>query len=623
SLNITMGFPLADSQIADLIRCIFSLHENVERFKTGGHNNLRFYYKDVFDLLHHPYAPYLLPVKERAMGLIEDIKGHNRMMVSFDELADNFKGSEFEKIFWYTEDLREYLDSLLALVEALRIHFLKLSRSKEKDMSVDIEMLFHIANTLKSLQNIALESGTGDLQVRSFRKLLTEAIRAIRIPFDGEPVRGLQIMGMIETRCLDFKNVIILSMNESIFPTNKTPNSYIPFEMRKEFLTTHKEKESISAYLFYRLLQRSENVFLLYNTESDELGGGEKSRFILQLQYELKQVNNRVVINDLVYSVDPPPPIADDEINIEKDDALMTPFIKNLTEYGISPSAINTYINCSLQYYFRYLAKMREKDDIEESIEAATLGSAVHFVLENLYKELPDGILTEEFIEDTARNKPRIRELLHESFAKRFEGESLKRGKNYLLYRVALKLVEEFLKQEKRNIKALNETGSDMRLVMLEKEMAKPVQVRGHDIVIRGKVDRVEVSEGLINVADYKTGTPVGSSIKTDDVAMFVTDPKYGKAMQLLTYAWLYWKTNGSRKMPLRSGIYWLREITRGFDPLKMDKEELISNDTLLQFEEVLKSVLGELLNPEIPFSKTKDIDRCIHCEFIRICRRD
>ena|ERR1019366_1068270 len=151
--------------------------------------------------------------------------------------------------------------------------------------------------------------------------------------------------------------------------------------------------------------------------------------------------------------------------------------------------------------------------------------------------------------------------------------------------------------------------------------MAKPLSVRGYEVQIRGKVDRVEWSNNTINIADYKTGTP--SPIKSDEVALFATDPKYGKAMQLLTYAWLYWKTNDSKSMNLRSGIYWLRESTKGFDPLKMNGDDRITNDIFFEFEEVLKNVLGELLNTEIPFSKTKDITRCEHCEFVRICRRD
>jgi ATP-dependent helicase/nuclease subunit B len=621
ALNISMGYPLKESPIAELFRSLFSLHENVERFKTNRKNKLRFYYKDIFDLFHHPYTAYLVSEKRVVSDFLEDIRHYNRMIISDEELKSKF-GNGADKLFWYTDDVSEFLKGLADLIEALRVPFLQLTELKEKDMSVDLELLFHVNNTVTNLQNILVHSATG-LSVQSLRKLLMEEIRNVRIPFDGEPVRGLQMMGMIETQCLDFKNVIVVSMNEGIFPSGKTQHSYIPYEMRKEFLTTHKEKDAYSAYLFYRLLQRAENVYLLYNTESDEMGGGERSRFILQLQHELNQANPKAVINDLVYSVDPPPPLPDDEIRITKDELLIEKFMKSNAEFGISPSAINTYINCSLQYYFRYIAQLREQEEVEESIEAATLGTAVHYVLENIYADVINKPATSAFVDGLRKNKELIDHLLLKSFSERFDGESLKHGKNYLLYRVCLKLIDEFLKQEKTHLTTLESMGQQMKVLLLEQAMQYHIQVGNYNIKLKGKVDRVEESNGIISIADYKTGTPHGSVIKGDDINLFSTDPKYAKAMQLLTYAWMYWRSTGSPDIKLRSGIYWLRDMSKGLDSLKIDNDDRVTKDVLLQFEDVLRNVLAELLNTEIPFVKTKEIERCAHCEFVKICRRD
>jgi len=622
ALNISMGYPLRESPIAELLRSLFSLHENVERFKSKRKNQLRFYYKDIFDLFHHPYSAYLVPDKQVVSDFVEDIRHYNRMLVSEDELKQKFAGSQVDKLFWYTNDTGEFLNRLAGLIDALRITFLEFTQTKEKDLSVDLELLFYVNNSVTNLRN-SLAHNTSGLTIQSVRKLLLEDMRNVRIPFDGEPVRGLQMMGMIETQCLDFKNVIVVSMNEGIFPSGKTQHSYIPYEMRKEFLTTHKEKDAYSAYLFYRLLQRTENVYLLYNTESDEMGGGEKSRFILQLQHELKLVNPKAVINDLVYSVDPPAPLPEEEIVISKDDALLQKFIKDNETFGISPSAINTYINCTLQYYFRYIAQLREQDDVEESIEAATLGTAVHFVLENVYADVVDKPVTPEFIESVMQNRKRIDQLLQESFSKRFEGDSLKHGKNYLLYRVCLKLVDEFLKKEKEQMKLLDAKGHAMKILMLEKSLQHHVQVGEHNIKIKGKVDRVDESNNVISIADYKTGTPHGSKIISDDITLFSSDPQYAKAMQLLTYAWMFWRSTGSKDIQLRSGIYWLRDTSKGFDSLKMDDDERINRNVLQAFEEVLRKVLSELINPEVPFTKTIEVERCAHCEFIKICGRE
>ncbi len=621
AINVSMGFPLKDSLISVLLKALFSLHDNIERFHSKKKSSLRFYYNDVFDLLHHPYTDYLIPDKKTVSSFIERVRHRNRVVIGYKELSEIFKQTEFEKLFWYTDDVTEYLNKLLTLIDALRFHFLTLTQNKEKDLSVDIELLFHFNSVLKNLQNVISEN-QHEINVTPLRKLLSEIIRPLRVPFEGEPVQGLQMMGIMETQCLDFKNVVIVSMNEGIFPTAKKQNSYIPYEMRKEFLSTHREKDAVAAYLFYRLLQRAENVFLIYNTESDELGGGEKSRFVMQLQHELQRANKNAVIKDLVYSVDPPPAVPEDAISIIKDEVLMKKLVDNLSDYGISPSAINTYINCSLQYYLRYVAGLREKDDVEESIEAATLGSAVHYVLENLYKESIGKNLSPTFIENILKDKPKTDNLLRQAFAERFDHENLSQGKNYLLYRVCLKLIDEFLKQEKNNLKLLEDSGSSLKLIMLEKEMLQPLQIGTHEIKIRGKVDRVEESNNIISIADYKTGTPTGSTIKSDDIKLFATDPKYAKGMQLLTYAWLYWRSNNAPDIMIRSGIYWLRQITQGFDALQLDGSDIITRDILLQFEDVLKNVLGELLNPEVPFSKTNEIERCAHCEFAEICRR-
>ncbi len=622
ALNISMGYPLNDSAIAELLKSLFSLHENVERFRGSG-KQLRFYYRDVFDLLHHPYGAYLMPDKKTITAFIAKAQERNQVVISYDELSLVFAGTEYAHLFWHTEDIKEYLRNLLKLIEALRVHFLKLSRSKKKDLTVDIELLYRVNGILNNLLNIIAQDKL-QLSVKSLRKLLLENIRSVRIPFDGEPVRGLQIMGLLETRSLDFKNVIILSMNEGIVPSSRQERTFVPYEMRKEFLSTYHQKEANTAYLFYRILQRAENVYLLYNTESDELGGGERSRYLLQLQHELKKANVNAVINDYIYSVDPPPPIPDDAISIGKDEELLGNLRQSLKEKGISPSALNTYINCSLQYYFRYIANLREKEDIEENMEAATLGSAVHDVLEKLYGDAVGKNLDAAMVETMLKDKNALEQLLKASFEKRFSEESLKRGKNYLLYRVSLKLISEFLKQEKKSLEMLSDSGSEMKLLMLEGKMEQGLDVGGEQLKVAGKVDRVEESNGIVSVADYKTGTPLSSSIKSDDVALFASEPKYAKAMQLLTYAWLFWKNHGSPEgMRLRSGIYWLRDITKGFDPLKTDRDDIITRDTLLQFERVLTGVLAEIVNPNVPFKKATDIDRCVYCEFSQICRRN
>ncbi|MFN8286119.1 MAG: PD-(D/E)XK nuclease family protein [Chitinophagales bacterium] len=621
AMNVSMGLPLNNTPFAELLKIVFSLQENAERFSKN--DNLRFYHRDVFDMLQHAYTEFLLPDKKPVADFISRMKRFNRMVISRKELVQAFGEELSGLLFWNTNVVDEYLANVNALIEKFKSVFTAKEEPEAAEFAEDLEWLSYFKEIGDKIG--AAVKGGEQITVQAMRKLLIEHIRWQVVPFEGEPVRGLQLMGILESRAIDFKNVIILSMNEGIFPASKTQPTYIPYEMRKEFLSTHLERDATAAYLFYRLMQRAENVYLLYNTEPDELGGGEKSRFILQLQHEWKEKNAAVDIKEYVYSVDPPVALADDLIGIEKTPELLQPMVNNLADYGISPSAINTYINCSLQYYFKYVAKLREQDDIEESMEASTLGSAVHHVLENIYADVKGKALDIAFVEEAARNKKRIDDLLREFFKGRFDDESLRKGKNYLLYRVCGKLIDEFFKQEKRTLALLEDSGMNMLIDMLENEMAHTVEVNGVHLKIKGKVDRVERVGEVIHVADYKTGSAIGSKIETEDMLGLADDPKFAKAMQLLCYAWLYWKGNStdSTSLQIRSGIYWLRDSAKGFDTLKIGSSDALGPEVILQFEETLKKVLGDLVNPQLPFTKTIHVERCVNCEFVRICRRN
>lgn len=621
ALNVSMGLSLNHTPIAELIKIIFNLQDNIERFGKRGGKETRYYHRDVSDLLRHPYSKYLVPNTKAINTFIEKMKYYNRVVVREKELKEAFSESQYEKLFWYTDDVKQLLSKLLDLIEALRAGF---ATDTENDKSFDVEWLYQAYTVINNLHKVVNDSGR-ELSTASLRKVLLEHFRSRTVPFEGEPVKGLQLLGILETRAVDFKNVIVLSMNDGIFPTSKIQSTYIPFEMRKAYLTTHEDKDALAAYTFYRLLQRAENVHLLYNTEADELGGGEKSRFMLQLQHELREKNPNAVLTEYVYSVDPPAALAEDEIVVVKDEAVITKLWNN-ADYGISPSAINTYINCTLQYYMRYVAGLREQDEIEESMEASTLGSAVHSVLENLYREVIGTNLTIADVQRWIADKPRIDALLKEYFKDRFDDESLRQGRNYLLFRVCKKLVQEFLKQELRNLQLLDDTGGAMQVLLLESNMKQALTIQGRPVHVSGNVDRVEKVGDVIHVADYKTGSATGSKISADELDGLLADPKYAKAMQLLNYAWLYWKSlpgDSAATLQVRSGIYWLRDSAKGFDTLKLGSDDVLKQQALQQFEQTLEKLFGELFDATVPFRKTAFVERCSNCEFARICRRD
>lgn len=619
AVNITMGLSIAGSNASSFIEIIFRLFENAQRYKTKA-NTLRFYYKDVFEFLQHNFFRLLFP-KVQTENFVEKMKTQNRVVISSEEIISAL-GNDVSSIFFIGETAIEFAEFLSSLISNLLHRLIREVQSGRKIFVSEAEITFRLHKIINNTKNIFKEKN--EISIKTYIALLRENFRSERVPLEGDPVQGLQIMGLHESRSLDFKNVIILSANEGILPSGKSMNTYIPFEMRAEFLTTYKERDANTAYLFYRLFQKAENIFLLYNTEPDELGGGEQSRFILQLEEEMKFPNTS--IEDLTFAVDPPASIGETEIKIQKSEEVMKKLLKLLTEYGMSPSALNTYINCTLQYYFRYVTGLRKEDDMEENLEASTIGSAVHHALEKIYEEKKGKTVEADFILTQSKNKKRIEDLVCEHLCERFDNESLTSGKNLLLFKVCVKLTEEFLKHEAEYLKQLNEAGSNLKIESLEEKLTSEIDIGGSKILVNGRVDRIESINDVIQIADYKTSTrskkiPVLDEEVWDELFL---NPDYSKPVQLLVYAWLFSKQQNEKDISLRSGIYWLKSDDKILETLQTEKgNDIINAETILRFENKLKELLEELLNTSVPFTKTEDSTRCKFCEFAGICQRN
>ncbi len=618
TVNITMGLNIAGSNAASWMEIVFRLFENSKRYqsKSGAQ---RFYYKDVFELLQHNFFRLLFS-KTHTEDFVEKMKTQNRILIRREEILEAL-GEEINVLFFEGEDAFKYAAFLQSIVSTLLDKLIQQARKGNSSLATEVEITYRLLSIITSTQTIFAHGN--QVSIKTFISLLRANFQTERVALEGDPVQGLQIMGLQETRGLDFKNVIILSANEGILPSGKNMSTYIPYELRREFLTTHKERDAITAYLFYRLFHKAENIFLLYNTEADELGGGEKSRFILQLQQELDVPN--IQIEDLIFAIDPPAALGDQEINISKNEEVMEKLMTLLTKSGMSPSALNSYINCTLQYYFRYIAGLREQEDMEENIEASTIGSAVHFALEKIYEEKKGSVIEPSFIEAQLKNTGRIEALVKEHLRERFDNESLSSGKNLLLYKVCVKLIEEFLKHEVVYLQELSDSGSQIKIEMLEEKLVSSISINGNKITINGRIDRMESIDQIIHIADYKTSNKSTIPILNDEVwEELMHDPKYSKPVQLLMYAWLYLKNNEGKDVSIRSGIYWLRDARKKLDTLRVDKSnDIIDKATILLFEDKLKSVLIELTDSSVPFSKTKDEERCQYCEFAVICGRD
>jgi RecB family exonuclease len=617
-----MGLPLSYMQLADFMRHISDMQNNASVSASSG--TKRFYHRDVIALIQHTYFRLLSHHAESIPEAVRYIRSNNKITVTKTELLDWFKEDKelIDILFHKSGKAGEYIDQLIRIIDLLGQRLSALRANGNTEIDTDLEVLYWLRKVVTNLQQqLSVFEPVWD--IKAIQKLIDNELRNTRLPFESDKAEGLQVMGIMETRCLDFKNVVILSMNEGIFPSGKSLSTFFPYDLRRGgTMTTHRERDSVAAYLFYRLMQRSENVYLVYNTESDLLGGGEKSRFILQIQHEFKRFpkirmrERNFVLGAEVAQVEHP-------ILIEKNEGVQTLLKTYLSEKGLSPTALNTYINCSLQFYFKNILGLREQDDIEESLEASTIGTAVHYALEHIYRDVLNKPLQISYLKGVLSNTDGIGKLIKEYLSERFEDESLKQGKNYLLYNVCKSLVINFLKNEIKRVEALSEDGKTVTVTLLEQKLEQRLKLGGYDIYIHGNTDRVEQVGGVTGIADYKTGDSKKGKVKIDDMALLRSSPEYSKAFQLMMYAWLYRGQYGRQPAGIRSGIYWLRHADGKYESLLKDKSDLIGDSTLDSFQAILEEILTEMLSPQAHFTKTEDKDRCKFCDFVRICGRD
>lgn len=618
NLNVTMGTGISGSLCATWLETIFRLQESAHKFSKG--NSPRFYHRDVFDLLQHPFCSKMYEAK--GVGtFLAGLKKRNRVIVTEKDLQSVFEVFPKE-LFSLFDSAQRYSNFITVQMENVLSMLIGVHRSGQHLWNAEAEVAQRLLQSFAGLQQVFSKGYS--MELKSVIALMRQTIKDTKVSLEGEPVRGLQLMGLQESRALNFKNVIVLSANEGILPSGKQNRSYIPYEIRREFLTTYRERDSVTAYLFYRLLHQAENVFLLYNTEPDELGGGEKSRFILQLQNELAVTAPQVTFSECIYALEPASGSAAVPIIIPKTDEMLEKMMGIYNYSGLSPSALNTFINCSLQYYFRYVAGLREQDEMEESMDAGTIGSAVHYALEQIYKPYVGKIILPDQLKISADDRPRIESFIREHLSERFDDAGLKSGKNYLLFKVCVKLTEQFLQEEVNRISDLNKVGKQVTLKSLETELKSVLKVYGKSVQLAGRADRIDSLEGTIRIADYKT-TSVKKlkPVDADHLDELFVNPDYSKALQLFLYAWMYHTSDTSADLKLSSGIYWLKDNSKGYDFLRTPaKDSSLTAELLDIFEQKLTGKISELLSKELPFEQTHDRDRCKYCDFANICNR-
>lgn len=628
-INVTMGYPLKNTPVAGYFDLVFAMHENGLKLAQGK-ANYSFYHSDVVKLLSHAYtATALFSVSNEytIRKVLQAIQQRNIVFVGLKMLESIFVEfrceKEFEvlkRIFKHWQTPPDAIECVHYLIETLKNGIvLQQDKNDENKASLELEYLFAFTKIIKRIQVLMEQYPESVKDLKTLRSILNQIVRTSTLPFYGEPLMGLQVMGMLETRTLDFENVILLSCNEDILPSGKAVNSFIPFELKRVFgLPTYGDKDSIFSYHFYRLLQRATNIYLLYNTESDALGSGEKSRFVTQLIYELPKVNPNVTVTEQLVSM----PIinngAENKISIEKSDSVLEK-LKLKSETGFSPSLLNIYRNCSLQFYFHAIAKLKEADEVEETIGADTLGNVIHETLESFYKPFVGKKLQ---VADITEMKKKVEATTLNFFKIKYSETEVSYGKNLLTFKVALKFINNFLDAEIVNIQKAEKNGTPIIIKALEQELESDVLVGKNVVKVKGKADRIDTLGSTTRIVDYKTGLADNKELKLEDWDDIRTNVGLAKSFQLLTYAWLYQKTNPEIKENIVSGIVTFRELSAGLKTVKVNDSPNLNFEVLADFEKQLQKLLSEIFDKNLRFSQTKELDNCEYCAFKGICNR-
>ena len=588
SLNITMGYSGKNNPSQILISKLFKMHTNALSRKSESYV---FYYKDVLDILTHPLVePYA-----HSGNLVRIIKENNYTFITHQRILElNPDHSELFKLLFRKWDSGSIavLQNVSKLLLLIKENFNN-DNEEEKIAKAFVFAVFKVINKLISYYSQHRHIDNID----TLHAIYKQVIDVAEVSFEGEPLRGLQIMGVLESRVLDFDTVIVTSMNEGKFPAGKSQNSFIPYDVKNELgLPTFKEKDAIYTYHFYHLLQRAKNIYLIYNTENDGLDAGERSRFITQLEVE-KQKKHQVTF-DIYNPV--LPSTAYQPMVVPKSEAVMDR-LKEIALAGFSPSALTSYIRNPIDFYFQKILRIREVEEVEENIALNTLGTIIHETLKALYSPFIDKFIAESDLENCFK-------LLDDEVLKQFklvykEGE-IKKGRNLLAFEVAKRNVSNFLKMELDSLK----NGDAVKIIALEETYQRELNhpALPFPVLIKGNVDRIELRNGRIRIIDYKTGKVEKSNVVLKSWNGLTQELKNDKIIQVLAYAFMFEKEAGD--IPIEVGIISFKNLKSGFLPFGFKEEKelnnTVTNEILKNYLEEIVILLNEIFNMNVPFEE-------------------
>jgi CRISPR/Cas system-associated exonuclease Cas4 (RecB family) len=577
--NVTMGFPAHDTVTGSFIRTLYDLY-------SLNPSSDEFYSRLLLPVLTHPGIPPLY--KERAAMLHQIILEKQLYRIT----AQQVKEALLDELLIIGD--QSATGVLMHLCQILKLNAESESGFESKVAAFIYEQLSGLKPSFEELEK--------EMDFLSAWKVVLKIIKSLRIPFSGEPVAGIQILGMLETRALDFDRLIILSVNEGVLPANAVNPSFIPYSFRKAFgLPVAEQHDAVYAYHFYRLLQRAGEVHLIYDTEGKKFTGGEMSRFAAQLLYEAEKKSNgkcKVSHQVMVASLEMG---KDEKIVISKSESMMTDFINTYSAGGriLSASALTAYIACKLRFYFRYIAGLKEPDEFSEVPGAEVLGNLLHFAMEYLYGDKKQ--ISHDEINDM---KNRIEQALDVAFQKVMKTDKPEiTGFHFLNRQIVKRLVKNVLETDSQRIPFSIE-GTERNLV---------TEING-SLRAGGVIDRIQKKDGVLEILDYKSG----KAKLTVEMEKIFTDPDYKASFQMFFYVMLVKKH--LKEQAVKAGLYIMHEWSGEISFL--NEGGLIGDSLSEEFESRLQNMVNEILDYHVPFTQTEERQRCRFCAYAAICKR-
>ena len=618
-MQVTMGFPYSTCILNQFLQHLFVFQKNIRN------NNKGIYFWSLVRLLNSELIKIIF-TKEELKHLF-NWKNENIKKSAYYISTEDFESlKEHHDIYDFlcliSPKWNSNTDCISSIKSLLKAIYKKVKiNDKTNFISNQISVAGRIINKIEKLLNKYEDI----IQIADIENLYRQSSSEMTINLKGD-YGGLQIMGLLETRNLDFKTVHILSVNEGILPQSKNANSLIPFDLRKHYgLPTYNNKQAVYAYHFYRLLQNAENIKIYYNTLADGMGEGESSRFIKQIIHEMPSKNPNANIKEKIYKSPSNKNKEIEKIEAKKTDEVYDKIIKKLSfvseekKSGLSPTSISCYLNCPLKFYLKYIEKIN--DDIpQELIQSNVIGTIIHAALENLYKYFGnDDITLERYQEVYAKY---FNDALKKALAdNNFPNGLPHSGFNYLSSKMMDKMIENFIKQEIKFLKA----NKSMKIIGLEENLFASIYVPEHktNVNLTGNADRIDQVGNTIRIIDYKSGSVNDSDVVIKKNVNELKDLSE-KSLQLLIYKYLYKKAhNDIAADDIEPGIIGLRKISKGVFSLSNNSSLFIGENLTEDFESKLSAIYNEILDKDIPFRQTEDENKCLNCSFVDICKRN